>query len=265
MRHLVVRLALAIAACSIAGHAFAQTRAGERVALVVGNSDYLRQPLKNARADARAMAQQLRASGFTVTLLENSRRDALDDALREFTLRSRTARVRVLYYAGHGAQLGGQNYLLPTDVTFLTPDEFTARATNLSGVVERLSRNPTGVNVVIVDACRDVPIQVAANIRSNFPPIAGGFAPMEAPSGTLVAFSTSPGAVARDGGVEGNSPYTKHLLAQMQIPALPVEDVFKAVRTAVKSETNNQQLPWEMSSVTGRFCFRTGPNGECGR
>jgi uncharacterized caspase-like protein len=237
-------------------------RTQDRMALVIGNGDYRQGALKNARNDARAMAQALRATGFDVTHIENVRRDDLIEAFRDFTSRSRQAQTRLVYYAGHGAQLEGQNFVLPVDVSFSNPNEFTARAANLSEVIERLGRNASGVNIVIVDACRDVPLQVTARVRAA--PVAGGFAPSQPPAGTFVAYATAAGAVARDGTTDANSPYTKHLVAQLSVPGLPIEQVFKRVRAAVIADTNGEQKPWEISNLTGDFCFKAGPGGECG-
>jgi uncharacterized caspase-like protein len=245
------------------GHAHAQTR--ERVALVIGNGDYLQGPLKNARPDARAIAGTLRGLDFDVKHLENLRREELLDALRDFTDRARTAQVRVLYFAGHGAQLRGQNWLLPVDAVLRDEEEIATRAANASEAIERLGRLRQGVNIVVLDACRSVPVVLAARTRSGSGTraVSSGLAQMVAPAGTLVAYSTAPGAIAFDG-ADGHSPYTRHLIGQMREPALPVEQLFKRVRAAVREETGERQTPWETSSLVGDFCFRAGPNGECG-
>lgn len=237
----------------------------ERVALVIGNGDYLQGPLRNARPDARAIAGALRGLDFDVRHLENLRREDLLDALRDFTDRARTAQVRVLYFAGHGAQLRGQNWLLPVDAVLRDEEEIATRAANASEAIERLGRLRQGVNIVVLDACRSVPVVVAARTRSGSGTraMSNGLAPVVAPAGTLVAYSTAPGAIAFDG-ADGHSPYTRHLIGQMREPALPIEQLFKRVRAAVREETGERQTPWETSSLVGDFCFRAGPNGECG-
>jgi uncharacterized caspase-like protein len=120
------------------------------------------------------------------------------------------------------------------------------------------------VNIVILDACRTPPWTGSTRTRGGkaVPAIESGLAAAAAPQGTLIAFATAPGAVALDG-TEGNGVYTRHLLAQMAMPGLPVEQVFKRVRAGVLKETGEKQIPWETSSLTGDFCFRTGQRGEC--
>lgn len=261
-----IRVACLGAALAFATAAVAQTPVkGARIALVIGNGDYLHAPLRNARADARAMAQALRATDFEVALVENARREELLDALKEFIGRSRNAQTRLVYFAGHGAQLRGQNYILPVDAVLKDEEELATRAANVTDVMDRLGRLKNGVNLVILDACRNVPIVLAVRTRDGrgTRDYGAGFARVDAPAGTLVAYSTAPGAVAYDGS-DGNSPYTRHLVANMQIAGMPVEQLFKRVRIAVRDETREAQTPWETSNLTGEFCFRAGPAGECG-
>ena len=240
-----------------------------RAALVIGNSAYRVGALKNPVNDAQAVAASLRALGFEVTQRENtSLRDMLE-AFRQFSLSARTARVRVVYYAGHGVQLKGRNYLLPVDTEIRAEDELPAKSADLNELLDRLGGMQHGINIVILDACRNNPFSGAEilgpdgrrlKFRGATP---AGLAQVDAPLGSLVAFSTAPGGVALDNPTEKNSLYTKHLLKFMQSPGLPVELLFKQVRLSVARETGRVQVPWESSSLTGDFCFRLSPQGGC--
>jgi carboxyl-terminal processing protease len=225
--------------------------------------------LKNPVNDAQAIAGSLRTMGFEVTQRENtSLRDMLE-SFRQFSLQSQNADVRVIYYAGHGLQVKGRNYLLPVDTEIRAEDEVPTKSADLNEFLNRLSTLKNGINVVILDACRNNPfsgVEIVGpdgrrlKFRGATP---SGLARVEAPLGTMVAFSTSPDGVALDSPQEKNSLFAKHLLQQMQEPGLPVEILFKRVRLAVAGETNRMQVPWESSSLTGDFCFRTMAGGVC--
>jgi uncharacterized caspase-like protein len=246
------------------------SKADERsVALVIGNSAYRVGALKNPANDAQAVAASLRSLGFEVALRENTSLRDMIEAFRQFSVSARTARVRVIFYAGHGVQVKGRNYLLPVDTEIRAEDEVAAKSADLNELLERLASMQQGINIVILDACRNNPFSGAEIVgpdgrrlkfRGATP---AGLAPVEAPLGSMVAFSTAPGGVALDNPGEKNSLYTKHLLGFMQSPGLPVEMLFKQVRLSVARETGRVQVPWESSSLTGDFCFRQGPNGGC--
>jgi uncharacterized caspase-like protein len=245
-------------------------RAGERrLALVIGNGDYRFSPLKNPVNDARAMADALRAMGFTVEYHENAGKRAMIEAIRGFVLKSASFDVRLFYYAGHGVQMNGKNYLIPVDADVQAEDEIAARCADVGEILERLGRIKSGMNLVILDACRNNPFADGATamvdgrrlrFRGATPT---GLAPLDAPTGSLIAFSTAPGAVAIDGIDTTHSLYTKHLLQHISTPGLAVEQVFKRVRIAVTQESQRQQVPWESSSLMGDFCFRTLARGAC--
>jgi uncharacterized caspase-like protein len=241
-----------------------------RVALVIGNGSYRVGPLKNPVNDARAMAAALRSVGFDVELRENASLRDMVEAFRQFSLASRTARARLIYYAGHGLQVKGRNFLLPVDTEIRGEDEVAAKSADLNELLDRLGAMQEGINIVILDACRNNPFSGAEIVgpdgrrlkfRGATP---AGLAPVEAPLGSMVAFSTAPGGVALDNPGEKNSLYTKHLLSTMQLPGLPVELLFKQVRLSVARETGRVQVPWESSSLTGDFCFRQDAKGGCG-
>ena len=242
-----------------------------RTALVIGNAAYRNAPLRNPVNDAQAVAAALRGLGFEVILRENASQRETLDAFREFAFKSAKSQVRLLYYAGHGAQIKGRNYLMPVDADVQTEDEIAQKGADVTEFLERLSTLPNGVNLVVLDACRNnpftsTPSQVADSRRfrtRGLAPQTAGLAPLQAPSGTLIAFSTAPGSVAVDNPMQKNSVYTKHFLASLRTPGLPVERLFKQVRVAVALETQQQQVPWETSSLMGEFCFRTDPTGKC--
>ncbi|MFL6665213.1 MAG: caspase domain-containing protein [Rhizobacter sp.] len=240
-----------------------------RAALVIGNSAYKVGVLKNPVNDAQAVAASLRGLGFDVSLRENTSLRDMIESFRQFSVQARTAAVRVVFYAGHGVQVKGRNYLLPVDTEIRAEDEVPAKSADLTELLERLATMQQGINIVILDACRNNPFSGAEVVgpdgrrlkfRGATP---AGLAPVEAPLGSMVAFSTAPGGVALDNPNEKNSLYTKHLLGYMNSPGLPVEMLFKQVRLSVARETGRVQVPWESSSLTGDFCFRQGPGGGC--
>jgi len=240
-----------------------------KAALVIGNSAYKVGTLKNPVNDAQAVAGSLRNLGFDVVLRENTSLRDMIEAFRQFSVSARTAKVRVLFYAGHGVQVKGRNYLLPVDTEIRAEDEVPAKSADLNELLDRLGAMQQGINIVILDACRNNPFSGAEIVgpdgrrlkfRGATP---AGLAPVEAPLGSMVAFSTAPGGVALDNPGEKNSLYTKHLLSFMQSPGLPVELLFKQVRLSVARDTGRVQVPWESSSLTGDFCFRQGPQGGC--
>jgi len=155
------------------------------------------------------------------------------------------------------------------DTEIRAEDEVPAKSADLNELLDRLGAIRQGINIVILDACRNNPFSGAEvlgpdgrrlKFRGATP---SGLAPVEAPLGSMVAFSTAPGGVALDNPGEKNSLYTKHLLAFMQSPGLPVEMLFKQVRLSVARETGRVQVPWESSSLIGDFCFRLGASGGC--
>jgi carboxyl-terminal processing protease len=247
----------------------AAAAAERQVALVIGNNDYRVGALKNPVNDAQSVAGALRGLGFDVALRENTSRREMIEAFRQFSLDARAARVRVIFYAGHGVQVKGRNYLLPVDTEIRAEDEVAAKSADLNELLERLGALQQGINIVILDACRNNPFSGAEflgpdgrrlKFRGATP---GGLARVEAPLGSMVAFSTAPGGVALDNPGDKNSLYTKHLLEHIRSPGLPVELLFKQVRLAVARETGRVQVPWESSSLTGDFCFRPNAEGMC--
>lgn len=240
---------LALALLLAAGSAWSQ--AARRVALVIGNNAYASAPLLNPVNDAREMAQALGDAGFAVLLRTDATQPQIAAALREFGERLRaggTGAVGVFYFAGHGMQIRGRNFLIPVGANIEHEDEVPYQAVDAQAVLDKMESAGNGTNLVILDACRNNPF--ARSFRS----VRQGLAQMDAPVGTLVAFSTAPGAVASDG-TGSNGLYTAHLLTAMRTPGLKVEDVFKQVRGAVRRESGGRQTPWEATSLEGDFYF----------
>lgn len=221
----------------------------KRIAMVIGNSDYEKSKLKNPVNDARSMARLLRRLDFDVDLVTNgSRRDMVSE-MNAFGRKLTQVDVGLFYYAGHGIQVEGRNYLIPTDAVLETEGDVKFEAIDLGRVLCKMEDSHCPLNIVILDACRDNPF--ARSFRST----SKGLALVDAPRGTLLAFSTAPGSVAADG--KGNNGiYTKYLLANIERPDLSIEEVFKQVRIGVVNETNGKQTPWESSSLMGDFHFQ---------
>ncbi len=226
--------------------------AGERrIALIIGNSAYKASPLKNPVNDARAISKALSATGFDVTVLEDASQATMRRAMRSFGDELQRGGVGLFYYAGHGMQVRGKNYLIPVNADIQREDEVEDQAVDANVILAKMDSAKNSLNLMILDACRNNPF--ARSFRSA----AQGLAQMDAPSGTLIAFATAPGSVAADG--EGaNGLYTKHLLANLAKPGLPVEQLFKEVRIGVTKETGDRQVPWESSSLKGNFFFVPG-------
>lgn len=244
--------ALALLLLSPADAIQAAPFAGKRVALVVGNSKYPTAPLRNPGNDARAIAKSLKDLGFEVTLRENASQRDLAVAIRQFGTSITPGSAALFYFAGHGMQVKGRNYLVPVDADIQVEDEVPYSAIDANLVLDKMEVGKSAVNIVILDACRNNPFS------RRFRSAATGLAEMIAPIGTLIAFATAPGSVAQDGAGE-NGVYTKHLLESIAVPGLPVEQMFKRVRVGVARETNEGQVPWESSSMKGDFAFREAP------
>jgi TonB family protein len=222
---------------------------GRRVALVIGNGAYPTAPLKNPVNDAQDVAAALRDFGFEVLYRENVDQTNMKRAIREFGARIRGGGIGLFYYAGHGVQVKGINYLVPVDAQIETEEEIEYETVDAGFVLAQMESSRTSVNIVILDACRNNPF--ARSFRSS----SDGLAQMDAPSGTLIAYATAPGSVARDNARGRNGLYTQELLKVMATPNLSIEEVFKRVRISVRSLTQNRQTPWESSSLTGNFTF----------
>lgn len=248
-------------------------RAQQRHALVIGNASYVSAPaLGNPLRDAEAVATALQDARFEVTTVRDGNlqglRAAVDDFVRKVDKAGPDA-AAVVFYAGHAVQLDGVNYLMPIDAGFKVHADVARQAIALSDILQKLDATKSKTKIVILDACRDNPFLNAATegprgLSAVDPDYINtvtrgetGLARIESKGGTLVAFSTSPGATALDG-TNGHSPYAAALLQSIREPGLPVEQVFKRVRLSVYDTTNGVQLPWETSSLTANFSFFDG-------
>ncbi len=221
-----------------------------RTALVIGNSDYeLISPLRNPVNDARAMARVLGDLGFEVIAKENLDQKEMKRAIRDFGRKLGQGGVGLFYYAGHGIEVGGENFMVPFNAPIQFEDDVDVEAVSVNLLLAKLASAANRLNIVILDACRNNPY--SRSFRSS----ASGLATMDAPTGTYIAYAAAPGRVALDG--EGNNGlYTGELLKALPLPGLKIEDAFKRVRVAVQDKSGTQQVPWESSSLTGDFYFK---------
>ena len=225
--------------------AMAQER---RIALVIGNTGYQHmRALPNAVNDAEALAGTLRGLGFAVTLERNQNAAAMRRTMRDFSDAARGADVALFFFAGHGLQMGtrdrAENYLVPVDARLSDARDTEDETIALSRVLQLL--DGARARVVILDACRDNPLLAQMAQAGGTRSVSRGLAPIEASGaqGTLVAFSTAPGAVAADGRGR-NSPFTTALLRHLPTPGLELRGALTRVRAEVARETNNTQVPW---------------------
>ncbi len=217
-----------------------------KVALVIGNSSYAEGPLRNPVNDARLMERTLRPLGFEVKRLENLDYRGMKRAMIDFGDLAKDAEVALIYYAGHGIQQDGENWLLPIDAKINKPADVGLEALQASSLLHQLDDSRAKVGLVILDACRNNPF--VSRTRS----VSRGLARMEAPSGSIVAYSAQPGAVADDG-TDGNGLYTKHLAANLSRKDLEIKQVFELTAIAVEKDSGRKQRPREDIGLRGSF------------
>jgi hypothetical protein len=237
------------AVLSLLAHgAYASSEA--RLALLIGNSSYKSSPLVNPVNDVRLMDSALKDAGFTVIKAENASIREMRRLVRDFGDKLKASGgVGLFYFAGHGVQVRGENFLVSTDSDIRNEDEVPDDSLNANVILEKMQGAGNRMNLIILDACRNNPFAIKSRSASS------GLATMNAPSGSLVAYSTAPGSVASDG-TRNNGLYTEHLAKAIRQAGLPVEEVFKQVRAAVRRESNNQQTPWENTALEGQFFFK---------
>lgn len=236
---------------AFSGIAFSQQKE-QRIALVIGNSTYKVSPLKNPVNDARDMANSLRGYGFTVIERNNLTVKQIGSTLREFRSKLTAGSVALVFYAGHGIQIKGENYLPAVDADIVGEEDVPNQSLSTRQIMDVLSDAKSRMNLVFLDACRDNPF--ARSFRSS----SRGLGRENAPSGTLISFATRPGSTAADGDGR-NGLYTSVLLQQIKNTDQPIEQVLKRVVTGVKAASKGQQEPWMEGSIEGDFCF-----GQCG-
>ncbi len=219
----------------------------QRIALVVGNAAYADRPLRNPVNDAQLMQTTLRELGFQVQVATDVDRRGLLAALRDFEARARGAEVALFYFAGHGAQVGGANYLIPVNAPIRSETDVPDEALDAASVLRRIEEGRARVGLVILDACRDNPYPGSA--RSS----ARGLARMSVPTGTIVAYATAPGSTADDGGSGPNGLYTGALVRYLATPGLDIKEVFDRTAQDVERLSNGKQRPREEIGLRGRF------------
>ena len=229
---------------------------GKRVALVVGNSKYLHSAeLRNPHNDARDVAASLEKLGFTVISEFDLDRIGIGRAIGRFGVAIENATVAVFYFAGHGMQLHGTNYLVPTDSKL--ENHYSPELELMSvATVQRLMESKPRTNIIFLDACRDNPLarNLARSMGTRSTAVQLGLSRIEAGNGTLISFSTQPGAVALDG-TGRNSPFAEALVRQLDSSSLSIADMLIDVRRDVKIATKDRQITWEHSSLSERFYF----------
>lgn len=244
LRSLAFLIVLAVSA----GSAWAETR----LALIIGNSTYGSvTELDNPSRDAKLMGETLTELGFSVSMATDMTQVQMKRAIAQFGRDLRAAgedAIGLFYYAGHGVQSFGNNYLLPVDVSLNDAADLDLMAVEAQSVLRQMASARNRTNLVILDACRNNPFENVADLDES------GLAEMKAPTGTFLAYATAPGGVALDGTGE-NSPFTLALAEQIQVPGLAVEQAFKEVRRAVLDQSRGLQTPWDASSLVSDFVF----------
>ncbi|MEO7660165.1 MAG: caspase family protein [Pyrinomonadaceae bacterium] len=225
----------------------------KRTALVIGNSDYLTaRKLSNPANDAADMARTLADVGFEVIFGNNLSMKEMTEKVREFGDALKiNGGVGLFYYAGHGVQVGGRNYLVPVEANIPREDEIDFNAFNVDLVFRKMASANNGLNIVVLDACRNNPFARSWSRGDD----EGGLAQISAPTGTFIAYATSPDKTASDG-TGRNGLYTAELLKILRQPNLKIEEAFKQVTLAVDRASSGRQIPWTSSSLRGEFYFK---------
>jgi hypothetical protein len=250
-RTLWIIILLIITTCLCPNLSFSASE--QRLALLVGNSNYTHGgSLPNPVNDIRAMKKALEALGFTVMKYENCTQREMKMAMDNFGSRLKGKDVGLFFYAGHGVQVSRYNYLIPVDAKLRNEKKVEYNCVRADRILSEMESAGSRTNIVILDACRNNPFE-----RSwSRGPKGAGLAFMNAPSGSLIAYSTAPGKTALDG--EGkNSPYTSALLQHIGTPNITVIEMFQWVRSTVMARSKSKQVPWESTSLRGNFYFST--------
>ena len=222
--------------------------AESRKALVIGNSNYMVKPLTNPVNDANDITQILTGIGFQVTKLTNASRSEMRNAIDHFGKEIKNIDTALVFYAGHGVQVSGKNYLIPIDADIKQEHQVEDRAVSLNNILGYMKNSGSKVNIVLLDACRDNPLKSAFRSTSR------GLARVDGPTGTYIAFATAEGKVAADGNGR-NGLFTSKLLKHIPTPNLSLDQIMTKVRVEVMDESQNEQVPWSNSSMTRDFYF----------
>ena len=253
-------LRLIVACCALLCLAWNGPAHARRAALIVGNSHYSQaQYLPNPDADARLVATAARRAGFEVTLLSDLSRAAFDEALRRFRTQADGAEVAMIYYAGHGIESGGKNWVVPTDAILREVRDLRFEAIELDGLLETL--DGAQLRIVVLDACRNNPF--GNNWRASARSVPKGLAETEV-EGALVMFAASGGEVATDGS-GGNSPFARSLARRMAQPGLSIRSLGSMVKADVVADTGGKQTPFtSMNMATRDFPLVNAAGGSTG-
>ena len=230
----------------------APLQAQEKRALVIGNASYRIGALKNPVNDARSVANtlRLRQLGFQVTERHNRNLDQMEHSIRHFSASIKPGSVAMIYYAGHGMQYGGENYLIPIGMDAQFEDQLPRKAIGASFILDKLSHNSNGLNIVVLDACRDNPLQKRYRSQTR------GLARIDiTPPNTFTLLATGPNQVAQDNPRGNNGLFTKYLVQQMKRPGLELAAMVRETRKQVMAASGNKQVPYSTDSLTQRFCF----------
>jgi formylglycine-generating enzyme required for sulfatase activity len=227
----------------------------KRLALVIGNADYQKaRKLSNPANDANAMAETLKSLDFEVISGTNLSLREMAEKNREFGDKLKTlgkSGIGLFYYAGHGVQVNGRNYLIPVEADIPREDEIDFAAFNLDQVIRKMVTANSSLNIILLDACRNNPFAQSWTRDTN----EGGLAQITAPAGTFIAYATAPDRTASDGNGK-NGLFTGELLKYIKNPNIKIEDVFKLVTNSVERLSNGKQVPWTSSSLRGDFYFK---------
>lgn len=231
---------------------FQEFKEEKRLALVIGNSKYSHGAfLLNPANDAKAMTKVLEKVGFEVESYTDADQKTVKMAMDKFGEKLENYQVGLFYYAGHGVQVNGNNYIIPVDANLSMENDVEYDCVEVGRILGKMEDSGCETNIIILDACRDNPFERKWSGRSVK---TQGLAFMNAPSGSIIAYSTSPGRTASDGTGE-NGLYTSALLKYIQVPNLILEDVFKNVRSEIEKISDGRQTPWESTSLKGSFYF----------
>jgi len=220
-----------------------------KLALIIGNADYPESPLSNPVNDARAIKHKLTNLGFKTITITNAKNISMEKALRKFSTRLVNQEVALFFFAGHGMQIDGKNYLTAVDTNFDQEIDAKHSSLPLNKVIDIMERGPNKTDIIMLDACRTNPYERRWRGEES-----RGLAPVYAPKGMIIAYATSPGQVAYDGDGK-NGAYTDAFLRHVGTPDITIEDLFKRVRNTLSSSTRGRQISWEHTSLMGDFYF----------
>ncbi|MDM8515606.1 caspase family protein [Desulfobacterales bacterium HSG16] len=220
----------------------------KRLALVISNSNYINGRLKNPVNDANDMSAMLENLGFSVMKFINCNQKTMKKVIDEFGIKLKDYNVAMFFYAGHGVQVSGNNYLIPVDAKLDNENDVEYDCVRADRILAKMENAGSKTNIVILDACRDNPFERSWRRGGK----GSGLAFMNAPSGSFIAYATSPGNTASDGSGK-NGLYTSALLKYINMPNIKIEEVFKKVRGTVIEKSNSRQIPWESTSLIGDF------------